>query len=235
MVKYNHNCTGLIKLSDLKVTRYTLGFNPKLSKIEEAVTLFAECGTLRPIVINEDNVMVDGFKSLLVARICRLTEVPYIVMHSDVTEDNRINFIDTPWYKDPIQYIRKQSEKPVKPIVNKSKPVKMARPQGTKVNSSYYKNIFARQNGLCYICNRQMTLDARFKETIELATLDHIIPVALGGPGDLSNVALCCHRCNELKGSLMMCDELRNIIIRQRNYEDSIGFKSVMKQDGDRK
>jgi hypothetical protein len=32
-------------------------------------------------------------------------------------------------------------------------------------------------------------------------TLDHIVPVALGGEHDRNNLAAACYRCNEFKGS----------------------------------
>ncbi len=37
--------------------------------------------------------------------------------------------------------------------------------------------------------------------SIEDLTLDHVLPLSLGGPGALTNLQLLCHPCNQRKGA----------------------------------
>lgn len=45
----------------------------------------------------------------------------------------------------------------------------------------------------CHYCGRRMFWYSM--------TLDHIVPRAVGGPDELSNLLLCCKRCNDRKGA----------------------------------
>jgi 5-methylcytosine-specific restriction endonuclease McrA len=49
-----------------------------------------------------------------------------------------------------------------------------------------------RQMGLCYYCREPLK--------IELATLDHVLPRALGGTLKRSNLVIACGPCNVRKG-----------------------------------
>lgn len=58
--------------------------------------------------------------------------------------------------------------------------------------------LYARQNALCHLCDLPMTTDDSTAETYW--TFDHLVPFALGGKSDESNIALAHRRCNLLRG-----------------------------------
>lgn len=53
--------------------------------------------------------------------------------------------------------------------------------------------IVARDKGVCHLCRRQVPA--------VLVTLDHIVPLALGGTHTADNLAVACLSCNCAKGS----------------------------------
>jgi 5-methylcytosine-specific restriction endonuclease McrA len=60
------------------------------------------------------------------------------------------------------------------------------------------RDIYMRDGFKCYICSRSLM----FKD--KNATFDHFIPTARGGLSDLANLRLCCTRCNNKKGDLLL-------------------------------
>lgn len=56
--------------------------------------------------------------------------------------------------------------------------------------------LFKKQDGKCYYCQRQMNLGSQGPLH---CTVDHKIPVSLGGTGRLKNLAGACFTCNNLK------------------------------------
>lgn len=63
--------------------------------------------------------------------------------------------------------------------------------------------IFERDGGICHLCNKKVRR--------RVATMDHIIPVSLGGPHTRANVALAHHSCNSSKGNRPKGEQLRLI------------------------
>jgi len=59
-----------------------------------------------------------------------------------------------------------------------------------------YKNGF-----VCEYCKRQLVFKSIFPYW-EAASLDHKRPLMKGGSGEKTNLAVCCHRCNVIKGTL---------------------------------
>ena len=73
--------------------------------------------------------------------------------------------------------------------------------------------LYERANGKCYICGRQMVLNDDTEKLNELeATIDHVVPLSKGGTNDISNCAVCCSRCNRIKGDRILTDELKQEI-----------------------
>jgi hypothetical protein len=75
-----------------------------------------------------------------------------------------------------------------------------------KFNVSYDESItrrevFARGNGVCYICGALTHYENSDKYSPLLATVDHLIPWTRGGQHSWENVKLCCLRCNMVKGN----------------------------------
>jgi len=61
------------------------------------------------------------------------------------------------------------------------------------------KIIFATQN-VCAICGKPVDFSIPYPDPM-CATVDHIIPIAMGGhPSDLDNLQLAHFKCNRLKG-----------------------------------
>ena len=56
------------------------------------------------------------------------------------------------------------------------------------------EGLFARDEGQCQYCHKQL---ARAESTI-----DHVIPRSRGGQTDWDNCVICCHKCNNIKGSM---------------------------------
>jgi len=68
-------------------------------------------------------------------------------------------------------------------------------------NTKFLKDLLQQKGELvCVYCGKKnLVIENSNKEF--LATADHIIPKALGGPAfDINNLVCACHRCNSLKG-----------------------------------
>ncbi len=79
---------------------------------------------------------------------------------------------------------------------------------GQKENGITLAKLYRRDRGICYICGR--TCDLKDKITDERGTIicgntypsiDHVIPLSLGGPNTWDNVKLACRGCNTAKGA----------------------------------
>lgn len=55
--------------------------------------------------------------------------------------------------------------------------------------------IYRQADGYCQLCGKKLTYNQ--------ATLDHIIPLAMGGSNSVDNLQLSCIQCNRLKGSIL--------------------------------
>ena len=53
----------------------------------------------------------------------------------------------------------------------------------------------------CYYCEEKLVLKDK-KPYLKVPSIDHKIPLSLGGSNDISNCVVCCHRCNIVKGTL---------------------------------
>jgi hypothetical protein len=62
--------------------------------------------------------------------------------------------------------------------------------------------IYERDAWTCQICSEPVDRTQR-PGTRWAASLDHIIPVSLGGPDELDNLRLAHHRCNSVRGNRM--------------------------------
>lgn len=64
--------------------------------------------------------------------------------------------------------------------------------------------LFEKQNGLCHLCGKLMTLQRKGKLGINapalFATFDHLIPHAAGGTAYYTNLALAHRKCNSARG-----------------------------------
>ena len=60
--------------------------------------------------------------------------------------------------------------------------------------------LFFRDNGRCQICNRKLNLDRAVPHKMA-ATIDHVVPLSLGGEHSYKNTQLACFMCNSIKGN----------------------------------
>lgn len=56
------------------------------------------------------------------------------------------------------------------------------------------------QNHRCCYCSCDMTLEIDSRPT--MATREHVVPRALGGPTEWWNLVAACHECNSLRGHM---------------------------------
>ena len=207
--KYNH--TGLISLDELKIPSIYLAHRPKESKIKDKEDLYIKTGKFKPITIDKDNNLTDGFITILIARKLKVKKVPYIIKGDTVHSMNiYYSIFFSAYYNDKelCRKLLKETFKDSDDLANKR------------------EYLYHKQDGICYICGRKT--DLVIKHGIikhNTATIDHKIPLALCGSNDITNLAICCSRCNLLKGSLMYSDELKEIIKNQRDYEEELGLK----------
>jgi hypothetical protein len=71
--------------------------------------------------------------------------------------------------------------------------------------------IWERSRGMCWYCGSDTVSSP---EAMSQASIDHQIPVALGGTDDLENLVLACRECNSEKGA-KTADEYRHYVGRQ--------------------
>jgi hypothetical protein len=75
--------------------------------------------------------------------------------------------------------------------------------------ASKREELWRKQGGLCFYCERVMTKthEPRNKSdgwalTCASSTLDHKVPRVAGGGNEIANLCLACFRCNSLKGDM---------------------------------
>lgn len=58
-----------------------------------------------------------------------------------------------------------------------------------------------RDGDLCHYCRRPVCFDIFETGGLPLATVDHVVPVLMGGTDEMSNLVLSCWNCNSAKQS----------------------------------
>ena len=86
------------------------------------------------------------------------------------------------------------------------------------------ERVYAKAEGKCALCGRKLLY--------EEMTLDHIVPLAMGGADAEENLQCACNACNLFKGSILPEDfmqRIRQIFIYQmgKKYGKRIGWKIV--------
>jgi 5-methylcytosine-specific restriction endonuclease McrA len=65
------------------------------------------------------------------------------------------------------------------------------------------KYIYDKADGYCQLCGKKL----KFED----ATMDHIVPLSMGGVDDLSNLQLACEPCNKFKDNILPAEFLQRI------------------------
>jgi 5-methylcytosine-specific restriction endonuclease McrA len=70
--------------------------------------------------------------------------------------------------------------------------------RGATAGSVDARAVFLRDGGVCYLCGQPV--DPTASNRMERPSLDHVVPLARGGPHTLDNVRLAHYGCNLRKG-----------------------------------
>jgi len=92
---------------------------------------------------------------------------------------------------------RRYAEKYPEKVKAKKRAGHIRRKKRVKANGGSFKGtellgLMAKQNGLCVVCEIDVSTDYH---------VDHIIPVAKGGTNNIENIQILCPACNMAKGS----------------------------------
>lgn len=81
-------------------------------------------------------------------------------------------------------------------VLNRNKPelIQISKKQNS-LKQRYGEALYNQANCRCQLCGRKITYQD--------ATVDHIMPKAMGGVNDVSNLQIACYACNQLKGSVL--------------------------------
>lgn len=85
-----------------------------------------------------------------------------------------------------------------------------ARQRGAYVADVYRREVFERDGWRCQLCRRKVLQSAQVPHP-RAATIDHIIPLALGGTHEPVNCQTACFECNCRKTHVGVGDQLRLI------------------------
>lgn len=64
--------------------------------------------------------------------------------------------------------------------------------------------VFVRDGWKCHLCGRQLRKEDRGTYKPEAPEIDHVVPLAAGGPHSYANVACACRGCNAAKGAKIL-------------------------------
>jgi 5-methylcytosine-specific restriction endonuclease McrA len=65
------------------------------------------------------------------------------------------------------------------------------------------RRLYRAQRGRCHYCSRLVRLRGPWDDPLA-ATLDHVVPRALGGPTAPENLVVACRACNQRKGDALV-------------------------------
>ncbi len=88
--------------------------------------------------------------------------------------------------------------------------------------------VWTKTNGVCFYCGKQTEIDpdARNRNAF---VVDHLIPLAVDGPDELSNLVPCCRNCNGSKSGRSL--ESFRFLKQQKQIEKKYGARFTEKQE----
>lgn len=134
--------------------------------------------------------------------------------------DTFTNHIIWKWMSEE-ERIQAQEQRALKDEIKRNNSGKIKRKQ---YSQTVRKMIYNNADGRCQLCGRKILYSD--------ASLDHIIPLALGGLDDLSNIQLCCIPCNKLKNNILpekFMDRIKTILEYQmeKKFGNTLRWKIV--------
>ena len=214
-----------MKVEDVRIPYVFLESPPKTEKVTRKRRQMKNGSKKLSIVVTEDGCLVDGFVSLLLCLESGADEVNCLVTRTSIFAGVRVGDVSS--------LMRlKRGELDI-PGVFESIDTYFSDSRAAVSLAHLTEIHFTNQRGKCYICGGRLTklrqLDGtHFHNT---RTLDHLMPRVLGGENTVENTAVCCYRCNQLKGQLMDSEAVRDIVRKQREWEVATGY-AVEAQSG---
>ena len=147
------------------------------------------------ILINE-NQLVGGYTSYLVARLYGVTEIDCYV-YTDVNDykchHKKENLIEVESFRSKVnKYTMFQ---------NKFTRHTLSAKRRTSIRKRLYE-----KNNKCVCCGKVLQI-IDDKSVEDYLTIDHIIPVSLGGQNEIDNLQSMCKQCNEKKSCYVVKDD----------------------------
>lgn len=120
---------------------------------------------------------------------------------------------------------------PLIKVKEEEKPIKKTRSQKIHSNNSgkrkyvirNYNNVYHGEIHECSYCSCEI-----HREDSEYYTIDHIVPLELGGSNDICNIVPACRNCNFEKGRLTI-DEWLNILTRKYDKTEGLNTELLYK------
>lgn len=100
----------------------------------------------------------------------------------------------------PEERIARFLANPPRRISDEAKRARRAKSCRRALKKGVLQSLFDLQCGRCYYCRVQMTM--RRKDGKNRATIDHYVPLALGGSNARENLVSACEDCNRRKANL---------------------------------
>lgn len=107
-----------------------------------------------------------------------------------------------------IAYARKQYRKKHPEKKSEERHRRRARLHGSKMTPIDISAIYQRDNWVCQICGKRVNPNNKYPHPLS-PSLDHIIPLSIGGTHEPRNVQLAHFRCNSLKSDNANNEQLR--------------------------
>lgn len=89
-----------------------------------------------------------------------------------------------------------------------------------KYSEDVRKIIYYKADGICVLCGRKIL----YKDM----TLDHVVPIVMGGADEVKNLACTCFICNQFKGLILLddlLDRITQIFLYQMNKKHCSNWK----------
>lgn len=74
-------------------------------------------------------------------------------------------------------------------------------PEATEKEINSYFKLNEKSHFFCHYCGIELALEKN-EPYARNPSIDHKIPKSMGGKNTFDNIAICCHRCNIVKGTL---------------------------------
>jgi CRISPR/Cas system Type II protein with McrA/HNH and RuvC-like nuclease domain len=81
------------------------------------------------------------------------------------------------------------------------------------------KKLYEKSGGICSICGKKLQIENYNYD--DFMTIDHIIPVSLGGKTELKNLQGTCYKCNLNKGNSVDKEAYRQYLKAHQEYTET--------------